>query len=56
MASNYEQPETNYKNVEFSWGRVNLLWNCCAIVKLLLQLQDRVAELEAKVDQLTNTE
>lgn len=44
--SNYTEPGTDYKNVSFEFSRVNLLWNCCAIVKKLLELEARVDALE----------
>ena len=43
---------TEYKNVEFKFDGVHLLWNCCAIVKNLLMLDAKVKDLEHRVEQL----
>lgn len=50
---NYEI-HTEYKTVEFDGSRVNLLWNCCAIVKCILRMQTEIDELERRVEALEN--
>lgn len=50
MSNEYVTPQQDYKNVEFEFGRVNLLWNCCAIVKKLLELQEEVDELKRIIE------
>ena len=52
MSNEYVKPQQEYKNVDFEFHRVNLLWNCCAIVKKLLTLQAEVDELEHKVNNI----
>lgn len=50
--SDYVKPSQQYKNVEFDSSRVHLLWNCCAIVKMLMELQDKVADIDHKVENI----
>lgn len=52
MSDDYVRPTQQYKNVEFEFGRVHLLWNCCAIVKKLLELEEQVAEVEHKQENI----
>lgn len=52
MPDDYVKPSQQYKNVEFEFGRVHLLWNCCAIVKKLLMLEEQVAEVEHKQENI----
>lgn len=52
MSNEYVKPQQEYRNVDFEFNRVNLLWNCCAIVKKLLTLQVEVDELEHKVNNI----
>lgn len=52
MSDDYVRPTQQYKNVEFEFGRVHLLWNCCAIVKKLLMLEEQVAEVEHKQENI----
>lgn len=52
MSSDYVEPSQQYKNVEFEFGRVHLLWNCCAIVKKLLELEETVNEVEHKQENI----
>lgn len=53
QADNYEI-HTEYKTVEFDGSRVNLLWNCCAIVKCILRMQAEIDDLERRVEALEN--
>lgn len=52
MSDDYVKPTQQYKNVEFEFSRVHLLWNCCAIVKKLLMLEEQVAEVEHKQENI----
>ena len=52
MPNDYVRPTQQYRNVEFEWNRVNLLWNCCAIVKKLLELEQTVADVEHKQENI----
>lgn len=52
MPDDYVKPSQQYKNVEFEFGRVHLLWNCCAIVKKLLMIEEQVAEVEHKQENI----
>lgn len=52
MTNDYIKPTQQYKNVEFDYHRVHLLWNCCAIVKRLLELETKLSGVEHKVENI----